>query len=62
MIRPAATLVCLTACLTISLRAQTPDAAAATDTADVLVLDHDYTGPNEFVRVFLQDGQVYRAE
>jgi hypothetical protein len=32
------------------------------DSADVLVLDHDFTTPNEFVRVFLQDGQVYRAE
>lgn len=62
MIRPAAALVCLTACLAISLHAQTPVGSASTETADVLVLDHDYTGPNEFVRVFLQDGQVYRAE
>jgi hypothetical protein len=32
------------------------------DSSNVLLLDHDFTGPNEFVRVFLQDGQVYRAE
>ena len=32
------------------------------DSADVLVLDHDFTGPGEIVRVFLQNGQVYRAE
>jgi hypothetical protein len=32
------------------------------DSTDVLILDHDVTGPNEFARVFLQDGQVYRAE
>jgi hypothetical protein len=30
--------------------------------ADVLVLDHNYTGPDEYVRVFLERGQVYRAE
>jgi hypothetical protein len=47
-------------CLAPSARAQS--ASAPADSADVLVLDHDYTGPNEFVRVFLQDGQVYRAE
>ena len=28
----------------------------------VLVLDHDFSNPDELVRVFLQDGQVYRAE
>ncbi len=28
----------------------------------MLVLDLDCTGPDEIVRVFLQDGQVYRAE
>ena len=33
------------------------------DTADVLVLDHDFaTGGGEFVRVFLESRQVYRAE
>lgn len=31
------------------------------DSADVLVLDHDFTGPGEFARVFLLKGQVYRA-
>jgi hypothetical protein len=35
-----------------------PDA----DTADVLVLDHDFTSGGEFVRVFLENRQVYRAE
>ena len=32
------------------------------DSADVLVLDHDFSGLGETVRVFLQDRQVYRAE
>lgn len=31
------------------------------DSADVLVLEHDYTGPGEFARVFLLKGQVYKA-
>ena len=35
---------------------------ASADTADVLVLDHDFTGAPEFLRVFLQGKQVYRAE
>jgi hypothetical protein len=60
MTRAAATLALLSVCLAPLSRAQT--ASAPADSADVLVLDHDYTGPNEFVRVFLQDGQVYRAE
>jgi len=34
----------------------------AKDSTDVLVLDHDFTGPGEFARVFLLKGQVYRAE
>jgi hypothetical protein len=50
-----------------ALRAQqTPAVAAPRDTArdssDVLVLQHDFTGPGEFARVFLQKGQAYRAE
>jgi hypothetical protein len=32
------------------------------DSANVLVLEHDLTGPGEFARVILQKGQVYRAE
>jgi hypothetical protein len=60
MIRSALTLALLSACLASFSRAQTLSAPA--DSTDVLVLDHDYTGPNEYVRVFLQDGQVYRAE
>jgi hypothetical protein len=36
-------------------------AAPARDSADVLVLEHDFTGPGEFARVFLLKGQVYRA-
>ena len=35
--------------------------AAPQDSTDVLVLDHDFT-PGEFVRVFLANGVVYRAE
>jgi hypothetical protein len=35
--------------------------AAPGDTTDVLVLDHDFTSPGEFARVFLQKGLVYRA-
>jgi hypothetical protein len=38
-----------------------PAEAAPGDSADVLVLDHDFT-PGEFVRVFLAAGVVYRAE
>lgn len=34
----------------------------SSDTANALVLDHDFTGVVEFARVFLQNGQVYRAE
>lgn len=41
---------------------QDPNRPAETqDTADVLVLDHDFTGPGEFVRVFLLKAQVYKA-
>lgn len=39
-----------------------PDRGAS-DSTDALVLDHDFTaGSGEFVRVFLQAKQVYRAE
>jgi hypothetical protein len=55
---------------TVPLSAQDSTAAADTsarkvtprDSANVLVLEHDYTGPGEFARVFLESGQVYRAE
>jgi hypothetical protein len=36
--------------------------AATPDTADVLVLDHDFAALGEQVRLFLQAKQVYRAE
>jgi len=32
------------------------------DSADVLVLDHDFGVVGELVRLFLSDKQVYRAE
>jgi hypothetical protein len=44
------------------LGAQSYSASASGDSADVLVLDHDFSATGEFVRVFLQSGQVYRAE
>ena len=62
MVRATITLACLWACLPLLLRAQSTADTVSADSADVLVLDHDFTGPNEFARVFLQDGQVYRAE
>jgi hypothetical protein len=67
MARAAITLACLSVCLPLLLRAQSTGNASTGDTTsgdstDVLVLDHDFTSPNEFARVFLQDGQVYRAE
>ena len=37
-------------------------AATAADTADILILDHDFGALGEQVRLFLQDKQVYRAE
>jgi hypothetical protein len=62
MLRAAITVASMSLCLTALLDAQSPPDTAAADSADVLVLDQDFTGPNQFVRVFLQDGQVYRAE
>ena len=47
---------------TSSSWAQTSSSQVTRDSSDVLMLDHDFTGPEEFVRVFLQDGQVYRVE
>lgn len=58
--RPALGAVLLVVCLGAPLRAQgRPEAA---DSADVLVLDHDFTAADEIVRIFLTDGEVYRAE
>ncbi|MGH7579876.1 MAG: hypothetical protein ACREM9_06870 [Gemmatimonadales bacterium] len=56
--------VWLVVCLVSPLPAQEglPSRSAA-DSADALVLDHDFiAGVGEFVRVFLQGKQVYRAE
>jgi hypothetical protein len=57
--------VWLVVCLASPVVAQRDSSAAPTmpDTADALVLDHDFiAGTGEFVRVFLQANQVYRAE
>jgi hypothetical protein len=45
-----------------SLPAQAVQLRSATDSSDALVLDHDFTSGEEFIRLFLQAGQVYRAE
>lgn len=37
-------------------------AAAKTDSIDVLVGDYDLTSGGEFVRIFLEEGQIYRVE
>lgn len=60
MIRPAFAAAWLAVCLSTTLGAQTHQPSA--DSADVLVLDHDFTTTREVVRVFLYDMQVYRAE
>jgi hypothetical protein len=62
MFRPAFKVVWLLVSLTRPLYSQADSARSAPDSVDVLVLDHHFNGPNEFVRVFLQNGQVYRAE
>jgi hypothetical protein len=57
--------VWLVVCLASPSAAQRDSSAAPSipDTADALVLDHDFiAGAGEFVRVFLQANQVYRAE
>lgn len=58
----ATLLACISFCLFSTAAAQESATAAPEDSADVLIFDHEFTGPNEFVRAFLQDGQVYRAE
>lgn len=50
----------LCVCLTTTVIAQTVPETA--DSADVLVLDHDFGTLGELVRIFLFDRQVYRAE
>jgi hypothetical protein len=65
MPRLALAVVCLVGCLGYPLMAQSegPPSRPVSDTADALVLDHDFiAGIGEFVRVFLQAKQVYRAE
>jgi hypothetical protein len=59
---PALTCAALLAAWTPPLLCQTAPARPAQDSADVLVLDHDFSGMGEMVRIFLQAGQVYRAE
>jgi hypothetical protein len=57
--------VWLVVCLASPLAAQrdSSPARSTSDTADALVLDHDFiAGVDELVRVFLQAKQVYRAE
>ncbi|MBA3258992.1 MAG: hypothetical protein H0T68_05945 [Gemmatimonadales bacterium] len=58
--------VWLAVCLAPSLAGQSGTAALAVqarDSTDTVVLDHDFiSGTGEFVRVFLQAKQVYRAE
>jgi hypothetical protein len=60
MPRSLALAVALLTTLTALLPGQ--QAPAQGDSVDALVLDHDFTGSPEFVRLFLQAKQVYRAE
>jgi hypothetical protein len=62
MSRSALTFACLVVGLASPLHAQKEAEKGSSDTARVMVLDHDFTGVAEFARVFLQNGQVYRAE
>ncbi len=58
MIRSIALVAATTVGIALSAQAQQP-----ADSADVLVFSGSFTtGSREFVRVFLQQGQVYRAE
>jgi hypothetical protein len=66
-VRPMLATAGLVVALASSLLAQTESASTAgpsvDSTADMLVLDHDFTSAaGEVVRVFLQSKQVYRAE
>jgi hypothetical protein len=62
MTRSALTIACLLVGLASTIHAQTDTVGQSADSVDALVVDHDFTGGFEFVRVFLQAGQVYRAE
>jgi hypothetical protein len=62
MVRAGLAAALLSLSLAPPLRAQTAADPVDADSTDVLVFDHDFTGPNQFARVFLQGGQVYRAE
>lgn len=62
MFRARPLLALLAVCLTPSLRAQSAADQPKPDSSDVLVLDHNFSALGEPVRVFLQSGQVYRAE
>jgi hypothetical protein len=62
MSRTALTFACLVVSLASPLRAQKPSNQESSDSAKVMVLDHDFTGVYEFARIFLQSGEVYRAE
>lgn len=62
MYRLALTVAGLAVCLASSLRAQANEDRPPADSSDVLVIDHDFSAAGEFVRAFLQKGQVYRAE
>jgi hypothetical protein len=62
MSRSALTFACLVVGLASSLCAQNLANRESSDSAKVMVLDHDFTGVSEFARVFLQNGEVYRAE
>jgi hypothetical protein len=62
MSRSASIYACLVVGLASSLRAQGRADQESNDSANVMVLDYDFTGVYEFARVFLQNGQVYRAE
>ena len=55
-------MACLLVGLAHTVHAQTDTVGQSADSVDALVVDHDFTGGFEFVRVFLQAGQVYRAE
>ncbi len=51
-------------CTTISAAQQDSASgvnASPRDSTDILLLDHDFTSAGEFARVFLLEGQVYRA-
>ena len=60
MPRPLVVAAWLAMLVTGSLTAQAVPEPA--DSADVLVLDHDFAVLGELVRLFLEDKQVYRAE